>query len=68
MLGLQLFDLPTQCACSLLSQSETLLENEQVEDTSKPISRGHAPAYWLTVLAIVVLTIESLLYHRRKVG
>ena len=31
-------------------------------------SRGHAPAYWLIVLAILVLAAESLLYHRRKVG
>ncbi len=55
-------------ACSLLSQDETLLDNEQVEDTSQPISRGWTPAHWLTVLAIITLVVESLLYHRRKVG
>ncbi len=55
-------------ACSLLSASESLLDNAKVEDTSKPIRRGYAPAHLLTLLAILVLTIESLLYHRRKVG
>ncbi len=55
-------------ACSLLSKEETLLDNEQVKDTTQPISRGWAPAQLLTLLAVLVLTAESLLYHRRKVG
>jgi len=54
--------------CSLLSSTETLLDNEAVKDTSKPISRGRGPAQLLTMLAIVVLAVESLLYFRRKVG
>ncbi|MEK6249162.1 MAG: BatA and WFA domain-containing protein [Planctomycetales bacterium] len=54
--------------CSLLSPSETSLDNSDVTDTSKPINRGWPPAQLLTALAIVVLTTESLLYHRRKVG
>jgi hypothetical protein len=29
---------------------------------------GLPPAYWLTIAAIVLLTTESVLYHRRKVG
>jgi len=55
-------------ACSLLSSKDTMLDNAEVEDSSKPISRGWLPAQLLTMLAIVVLTGESLLYQRRKVG
>ena len=55
-------------ACSLLSARETLLDNAEVDDTSQPISRGWAPAQLLTMIAVLVITIEGLLYHRRKVG
>ena len=54
--------------CSLLSTRETLLGNEAVVDTSQPISSGSSPAQWLTILALAVVTAESVLYHRRKVG
>lgn len=53
---------------SLLADSETLLNNEASQSSNEPISRGQSPAGWLTVLAIVALTAESVLYHRRKVG
>lgn len=53
---------------SLLSADETLLDAALAKDNRRPISQGQSPARWLTVLAIVVLTSESLLYHRRKVG
>jgi hypothetical protein len=53
---------------SLLSADETLLAGAEAVDNRRPISQGQSPARWLTVLAIVVLTGESLLYHRRKVG
>ena len=53
---------------SLLSSDETLLNNEASVSNNEPISRGRSPAGWLTVLAIVALTAESVLYHRRKVG
>jgi hypothetical protein len=55
-------------ACSLLSQAESQLGNTATTDTSRPLSRGWAPATWLTVLAIAILAGECLLYHRRKVG
>lgn len=55
-------------ASSLLSQAESLLNNEPVVGSNDPISRGHSPAYWLIVLAILLLTTESILYHLRKVG
>lgn len=53
---------------SLLSADETLLAGADAADSRRPISQGQSPARWLTILAIVVLTGESLLYHRRKVG
>jgi hypothetical protein len=57
-----------QLGASLLSEQESLLGNDRATDSRQPISRGRSPVHWLTVLAIVVLTGESLLYHRRKVG
>ena len=53
---------------SLLSSSETLLNNDASQSNNEPLSRGQSPAGWLTVLAIIALTAESVLYHRRKVG
>ena len=54
--------------CSVLSTVETLIENKSIEDTSQSINRGNSPSHWLMILAIVTLVIESVLYHRRKVG
>jgi hypothetical protein len=53
---------------SLLAETETLLDNKEASSTSESISRGRSPTQWLTLLAIVVLASESVLYHRRKVG
>lgn len=53
---------------SLLAQRETLLNNQDAASTDKALSRGRSPTHWLTLLAIVVLAGESVLYHRRKVG
>ena len=53
---------------SLLAESETLLDNKGAAGASAALSRGRSPAQWLTLLAIVVLAAESVLYHRRKVG
>ncbi len=55
-------------ACSLLSTTETLAGNEEPQPSTTAVRRGRSPAHWLTVLAIMLLTVESLLYHRRKVG
>ena len=57
-----------QVGCSLLSADETLLDNSKIKDTSKPISRGWSPVGLLSLIAIVVITLESVLYQRRKVG
>lgn len=54
-------------ASSLISQTESLLSSA-IADTSQPISRGRAPAHWLLLFAALVFTLESILYHRRKLG
>ena len=53
---------------SLLSAGESLLDNSAVEDTSQPLRRGRSLSSLLTILAILLLVGESVLYHRRKVG
>jgi len=53
---------------SLFSPAESLLNNSDVVDHYDPLSRGRSPAAWLTIIAIVALAAESILYHRRKVG
>lgn len=53
---------------SLITAAESVLDNAAIAATAEPVSRGHAPAYWLVVLAILLLIGESILYHRRKVG
>ena len=54
--------------CSLLSPTESLTDNTDIKETAQPINRGSSPAAWLTLLAVAVLAIESVLYQRRKVG
>lgn len=53
---------------SLTTSAESALDNSAVTETALSISRGHPPAYWLIVLALLLLIAESILYHRRKVG
>lgn len=53
---------------SLLAETETSLGDTTAANTCKALSRGRSATHWLTLMAIVVLTVESVLYHRRKVG
>ncbi|WP_395731889.1 VWA domain-containing protein [Prosthecobacter sp.] len=55
-------------AASLVSPEESLLKNDTLKESVKPIASGEAPSYWLLVLALGVLVTESILYDRRKVG
>ena len=55
-------------AVNLLSPGESLLNNESTLTTLAPIAKGLPPYLLLTIIAIVVLILESLLYHRRRVG
>ncbi len=51
----------------LFNKSQTLVNND-VTDTSLAINRGVPPSILLSILAMIILLVESLLYHRRKVG
>ncbi|MCB1231863.1 MAG: VWA domain-containing protein [Verrucomicrobiae bacterium] len=53
---------------SLVTKTESLLDNAAVTTTAGPLSRGQSPSYWLIVLALLLLVAESVFYHRRKVG
>ena len=55
-------------ASSLLSKQESNVDNQATTDTSQPIQRGWPLSHLLTVLAVIVLGVESMLYHQRKVG
>ncbi len=57
-----------QVASSLLSVTETDVDNSDVRDSRQPVNRGLSPALWMTLLAILVVVAESILYQRRKVG
>ena len=55
-------------AQTLFARAETLLNNDGVSDTSRPLSRGWPISVILAVLALLILLAECMLYHRRKVG
>ena len=57
-----------QIGTGLFDKSETLINNEDVRDTSLAINRGASPSVLLSVLALLVLITEGMLYQRRKVG
>jgi len=55
-------------AVDLFARAETLLNNDSVSDTSRPLSRGWPLSVILAVLALLILLAECMPYHRRKVG
>lgn len=56
-----------QVGTGLYNKSQTLVNNE-IHDTSLAINRGMPPSFYLSIIAMIILIAESLLYHRRKVG
>lgn len=54
--------------CSLMAPAESLLDNSGIATSLQPIAKGWPPYLLLTLVAVVLLILESLLYHRRKVG
>ena len=57
-----------QFGSGLFDESETMINNDDISDTSRPINRGASPSVLLGTLALLILPIECILYHRRKVG
>ncbi|GAA5496772.1 hypothetical protein Rhal01_02957 [Rubritalea halochordaticola] len=57
-----------QLAASLLATDESMQVNKLSEKVSEQASVPLSPSFWLIVIAILLILLESLLYHRRKVG
>jgi hypothetical protein len=57
-----------QFGTGLLNESETMINNDNISDTSRPINSGLSPSVLLGTLALLILPFECVLYHRRKVG
>ena len=53
---------------SLLHSGESLLDGSGPVNSVQDVASGRPPALWLIMLALVIITVESLLYHRRKLG
>lgn len=53
---------------ALLSEVETKLDGSGPKAHASSIARGNPIAFWLMLLAVGILILESLLYHHRKAG
>ena len=53
---------------ALFERSETVLDGSGPVDSGASVERGHPFAFWLLIVAIVLLAAEFFLYHRRKAG
>lgn len=57
-----------EIACSILGRPESVLDNSRVLQTAQSVSHGLPMQYLLIGLALLLVALESVLYHRRKVG
>ena len=55
-----------QISAALLSQNESLLSNKLKSSELANLASGYPLSFWLIVAAIIILVLESILYHRRK--
>ncbi|MGJ8723199.1 MAG: vWA domain-containing protein [Roseibacillus sp.] len=53
---------------SLLRSEETLLDGSGPAGSDVPLERGQLLGWWLLALALILVSAESILYHRRKLG
>jgi|GEM_PF-900490 len=53
---------------SVLAPYESQAGYVEIAESTKALASGYSPSYWLLVGAVMLLTGESILYHRRKVG
>ena len=53
---------------ALFERSETVLDGSGPADSGASVERGYPISFWLLLLAIALLLVEFLLYHRRKAG
>ena len=52
----------------LLQSAESLLDGSGPADSQAPMERGSMLAWWLMAVALAMVCLESILYHRRKLG
>ena len=55
-------------AVSLLSQQETLVNNSSINATAKPIQSEFPLTDLFLAIALILIAVECILYHQRKVG
>ena len=55
-------------ATALLSQPDSLLNNSKIKSSAKPVESGIPLHSYLLIFALLIIVIESILYHRGKVG
>ncbi len=70
-LGFHQWNLGTQtwiAGCSLLDATESSLQTSPLPENAEPLTRSWSPGFWLTLVAILIVVSESMLYHRRWVG
>lgn len=53
---------------SLLASTESLLDQQGPTNSQKALSKGRLLAWWLLLVALSLIVLESILYHRRKLG
>ncbi len=56
-----------QIGTGLFNKSQTMINND-INETALAINRGIPPSFLFSILALIILVTECLLYHRRKVG
>jgi hypothetical protein len=55
-------------AVSLTNKFESLVSNQQLQSNAKPIEANFPATDLLLILALILVSGECMLYHRRKVG
>ena len=58
----------TVFGASLLHPGESLLDDSGPEASVSDVASGNPPSYWLLIIALLIIAVESVLYHRRKLG
>ena len=70
-IGLFSLALPGQTTvfgASLLHPGESLLDQSGPAASAQDVASGNPPAIWLIIIALIIIAVESILYHRRKLG
>ena len=53
---------------SLLHPGESLLDSSGPAGSAQDVASGNPPGLWLLIIALIIIAVESVLYHRRKLG